>query len=237
MGETDRRARVAGWLYLLSLVEGLFCLMYIPGRFIVAGRLDETIARIQGAETLFRVGVAGELAGAVIWILVVRALYRLLAEVDGGQAWLMAALGLMCVPVMLVSAVFELVILRALADPGFTAAFGAPQREALVGLLLRAHSQGLTVAAVFWGLWLFPFAVLVWRSGFLPRALAAALVVGGLGYLVSCGVAVVAPAYNPVVGPVTSITMGVGELPVIFWLVLMGARPRARAHALAVAGE
>ena len=100
MSETDKRARIAGGIYLLSSIPGFFSLMYVPNAIIVTGNPGATIANILRSETLFRLGVAGELLGAVLWILVVRALYRLLADVDRGQAWLMAALGLMTVPIM-----------------------------------------------------------------------------------------------------------------------------------------
>ena len=36
--------------------------------------------------------------------------------------------------------------------------------DALAYLFVRLHSQGFTVASIFWGLWLFPFGILVIRG-------------------------------------------------------------------------
>jgi putative effector of murein hydrolase LrgA (UPF0299 family) len=230
MTETDKRARIAGGIYLLSAIPGFFSLMYVPRALIVRGDPGATMSRILASEALFRWGVAGELLGAVLWIFLMRALYRLLADVDRGQAWLMVVLSLMAVPIMAVNVLSELAVLTMLRDPRFGAAFAPDQLQALVSLALRANAQGYTVAAVFWGLWLFPFASLVWRSGFLPRFLGGLLAIGGVGWLASTVTALVAPSYSPAVDPIASLARSGGELPIIFWLLLLvGARARPAA--------
>lgn len=71
--------------------------------------------------------------------------------------------------------------------------------DALAYLFIRLHEHGITVASVFWGLWLFPFGLLVIRCGFIPRALGALLILAGLGYLCSSFAALVLPQYAPTV--------------------------------------
>jgi hypothetical protein len=226
MHETDKRARIAGAVYLLSAIPLVFSAMYVQHALVAPGDPAASISRIVASETLFRWGMAAELLAFASWVFVPLALYRLLAAVDRGQAALMVVLGLMTVPIMFVNVLSELAVLTMLHDPGFSAAFSPAQLQALVGLSLRTHAQGSIVAAVFWGLWLFPFAVLVWRSGFLPKLLAILLAIGGLGYLASSVTAILAPSYGPVIGPVVLIAISLGELPIIFWLLLAGARPR-----------
>jgi hypothetical protein len=46
--------------------------------------------------------------------------------------------------------------------------FDQPHREALAMLFLDLHRYGYIIGWIF-GLWLFPFGLLVYRSGFLPR--------------------------------------------------------------------
>jgi hypothetical protein len=229
MNDVAKRARVAGGLYLLSLIPGFFSLRYVPDALIASGNPGASIANIRASETLFRAGVVGELVGMVLWVLVVLALERLLADVDPGQARLMVALGLMTVPILFVNVLSELAVLTMLGSPTLGAAFSPRQLEELVGLLLQTHAQGFTIAAVFWGLWLVPFGILVWRSGFLPKALGALLAIGALGYLVPSLTALLAPSSSPVVEPIASIAAAVGELPIIFWLVVMGAKARPKA--------
>ena len=51
------------------------------------------------------------------------------------------------------------------------------QRDALAMLFIRLHNQGEFISEIFWGVWLFPFGLLVYRSGFLPRILGIWLII------------------------------------------------------------
>jgi len=227
MDDLARRARIAGGLYLLSLPLGVFSLIYVPSHFIVSHDQAATAARILAEESLFRLGVVSELAGAVLWILVTGALYKLLSEVDRGQAWLMVVLSLMAVPIMLFVTLPELAVLALVHEPRIVATFSPAQAQALVGLLLRSHGQGLTVAAVFWGLWLFPLGALIWCSGFLPRVFGVLAMIGGVGYLVSSLTLLLAPTLIDIVDPATQIATAAGEIPLMFWLLFAGARRKS----------
>jgi hypothetical protein len=221
--DIDKRARIAGAIYLAASLPAFFSLAYVPNALIVSGDAGATMARIAASEGLFRWGIAAELTGFAIWTFVPLALYRLLADVDRTLAGLMVVLGLITVPMMFVNALAELSVLTLLGDPRFAAAFPPHQLQALVALALRTHSQGFTVAGIFWGLWLFPFAALVWRSGFLPRFIAVLLTIAGVGWLVASLTALVAPEALAAVRRITSIATK-GELVTIFWLLLAGAR-------------
>ena len=107
----------------------------------------------------------------------------------------------------------------------FLSVVDAPQRDALAYLFVRLHSQGIIVASIFWGLWLFPFGILVMRSGFIPRALGVLLMVAGCGYVASAGTSLLLPQYAPVVNQF-AIVLEAAELPIIFWLLIWGARPQ-----------
>ena len=66
-------------------------------------------------------------------------------------------------------------------------------------LFLRLHGQGIVINEIFWGLWLFPFGVLVMRSGFLPRILGVWLIVNGFAYLAASLTSLLLPGYAAVV--------------------------------------
>jgi hypothetical protein len=101
--------------------------------------------------------------------------------------------------------------------------FTKPQLEALALGLLNVNSHGNTVDSVFWGLWLFPFGVLVMRSGFFPRVLGILLIVAGCAYVTSSVTSMVLPAYSHVVSQAT-MPLLFGEFPIIFWLLIKGAK-------------
>jgi Domain of unknown function (DUF4386) len=84
----------------------------------------------------------------------------------------------------------------------------------------------LLVAEIFWRLWLFPFAVLVIRSVFIPRFLGVLLIIAAFGYLASSVTFLLLPAYGPIVDKfATKLTLC--ELPIIFWLLIWGAKDQS----------
>ena len=107
----------------------------------------------------------------------------------------------------------------------FLSVFEKPQLDALAYLFLRLHDQGITVASIFWGLWLFPFGILVIRSGFIPRLLGVLLWIAGVGYAASSFATLVLPRYAPLVSQV-AFPLYFGELPIVFWLLIWGVKPR-----------
>ena|ERR1700680_1282002 len=223
MNSTKRAARVAGALYLISGVFGFFDLMYVPSKLIVSGNAAATANNILASETLFRAGMVSELIGGAEWIFVVWALYRLLSSVNKTLATLMVILGLASVPIMMLNVSNEFASLALLHGTNSLSVFGKAQLDALSMLFVHLHGEGFTIAEVFWGLWLIPFGVLVMRSGFLPRILGALLIVACFGYLADSFTSVVLPSYDDLVNRFAGI-LEAGELPIIFWLLIIGAK-------------
>jgi hypothetical protein len=101
-------------------------------------------------------------------------------------------------------------------------------------VFLKLHTHGVVANEVFWGLWLFPLGVLIWRSGFLPRFLAVLLFANGLAYLAQAYFGVMAPELSGKVGDLLFPAL-MGEVVVMLWLLVMGARrPAAAAPAVAL---
>jgi hypothetical protein len=95
MHPTDKAARVAGAVYLSLVLTAPFSLIYIPTKLIVRGNATATANNILTHETLFRLGIVGELFGSVIFILLGLALYRLLNGVN--RMWALTMLALVLV--------------------------------------------------------------------------------------------------------------------------------------------
>src|SRR5712692_61809 len=89
--------------------------------------------------------------------------------------------------------------------------------------ILNLNSHGNTIATAFWGLWLFPFGILVIKSGFFPRVLGILLMVAGLALLTISVTSIVLPAYEHVVSR-AMMPLSLGEFPIIFWLLIKGAK-------------
>ncbi len=229
MNSTKKQARVAGLLYLLASIIGFFCLAYVPGKLIVSGDATATANRIRASETLLRLGIASELIAFTIFIFVVLALYRLFKAVSEKHAVAMATLLLISIPISLLNLLNEIAALVLVSGASFLSAFEKGQLDALAYMFLRLHGQGFIVAQIFWGLWLFPFGILVIRSGFIPRVLGYLLFIAGFGNVASSFTSLLLPSYVPITDRFTSV-LTAAELPIIFWLLIWGAKPQPLDH-------
>lgn len=154
-------------------VLGVMNLIVIPGKLIVKGNAAATAQKILASESLFRFSIASSLVSVVVFLFLVLALYRLFKEVDQPLAAIMVILVLVQVPIGFVDSVNQLAVLVLLRRVDFLSVFDQPHREALAMLFLNLSGQMTIIPEIFWGLWLFPLGLLTFRSGFLPRFLAA----------------------------------------------------------------
>jgi len=225
MTPTNKDARVAGLLYLFITVTGLFNLMYVPSKLLVRGNAAATASSILAHEWLFRVDLVVGVAGSVGFALLALALYHLLESVNRPQAVTMAVLVLVQVPQSFVSEVNNLAALLLVRGAEFLSVFDKPQREALAMLFLQVDHEADLVAQVFWGLWLFPLGLLVWRSRFLPRVIGGWLIANGFAYLANAFTGLLAPQHLEIVSKITFPVL-FGEMALMLWLLTVGVRPR-----------
>jgi uncharacterized protein DUF4386 len=223
MNSTKKTARIAGLLYLVNGVTGFFGIIYVPSRLIASGNAAATANNILASERLFRLGIVSELICAGEFVFLLWVLYRLLGAVNKTYAALMVILGLVFVPIMFVNTLSEIAALKLLRDADLVSTFGKSQLEAMAMLFLDLHRYGYVVGWML-GLWLFPFGLLVYRSGFLPRILGVLLIAAGFGYLANGLTPLLLPNYEDVVGRIANIPLTLGEPAIILWLLVMGAK-------------
>lgn len=223
MHSTKKTARIAGLLYLVNAVTGFFGIVYVPSRLVVSGNAAATANNILASERLFRLGMVSELICAAEWVFLLWALYRLFIGVSKTHASLMMILGLVFIPIMCVNVVNEIAALTILRGPDFLSVFDKYQQRAMAMLFLDLRGYGYMVGWIF-GLWLFPFGVLVIRSGFLPRILGVLLIAAGFGYLADSLTPLLLPNYANIVGRFASVPLSLGEPAIILWLLIRGAK-------------
>jgi hypothetical protein len=223
---TQQQARVAGAWYLALALSAPIGLVYVPGKVIARGDATATAEHLRTFASLVRIGIASELFHQAIAIFLVLALYRLFKSVHEARARELVILGaLVSVPIVFVNVLNEIAALLLTSGADFLRVFDRAQLDALAYLFLRLHGQGIQVAAIFWGLWLFPFGLLVIGSRFIPRLLGVLLLVAGTAYLMSSFATLVVPRYEAAIDQIT-MPMKMGELPIVVWLLGWGARPR-----------
>ncbi len=232
------KARIAGFVYLLCVLVAPYRLIYVPNALFVTGNAAATAANIAAHETLFRLGIFSDLLTGVIQIFLALALYRLFEEVNRRQAMLMVILGgVMISAIYFFNVINDAAALLLVRGADFLSTFSPAQREALAMLFLKLHAQEVSAAEILWGLWLFPLAMLVLRSGFLPRLFGYWLMLNGLAYVAQSFAWALLPQYLDILSSV-AVPLQLGEIAFMLWLLIMGARGgfrRATSHDAALA--
>lgn len=222
MSSLQSRARRAGVVYAVMSALGAPALLYLP-RFIVSGDAAATARRIADGEQLYRLLMLGSLAGSILFIVLGWSLYHLFEQVDRKQAMLMLLF-------VLVSATLGIIDVALLSPPlvlrwrpSYLAAFSAPQLDALALGLLKIRSVELAANEALWGVWLVPLGMLIIKSRFIPKLIGALVLVASVGYVAMSVAFIAFPANVAAVDRVGMILIQ-GELSIILWLLIKGAR-------------
>lgn len=234
MDTLSKKARVAGFFYLLVILFAPLRLVYIPGQLFVDGNAAATISNIAAHDMMFRLAIFSDLITASASLVLTFTLYRLFKEVQQSWALLMLMMGFMDTPLYFFNSLTDMGTLILAQAPDYLAAFDQAQRTGLAMLLLKMHNLMTFASEIFWGLWLFPLAALVYRSGFLPRVLALWLTINGVAYLALAGAGLLRPEYNELVAKLAFVCQ-LGEVAFALWILVLGAKRRQPAMPRAVA--
>jgi hypothetical protein len=225
MSSARNPGRFAGLLYVLISIVGFFGIGYVPGKIIVYGDAAATANNIAAHETLFRLGIASELVGQAGFIFVALALYDLFKGVNRRHASLMVVLIVVSIPIAFLNELNSFAALVLVRGADFLSVFDKPQRETLAMLFLNLHGRGFVICEMFWGLWLFPLALLIYKSRFLPRFLGVWLALAGFAWVILSLTSTLLPEYQDTVNSYLQPAI-IGEVAFMLWLLIKGAQPR-----------
>lgn len=232
MHPTVKAARIAGAIYLSMIFVAPFSMLYVPGKLIVRGNAAATAENILAHETMFRLSIFGDLIGQVIFICLGVAFYRLLRDVNKTWAMLMLGFVLVSSAVCFLNVINDVAALILFRGGDFLGVFDKPQRDALAMLFLRLYNYGQFIAEIFWGLWLFPLGLLIYRSGFIPRFIGVWLMINCFGWLALSFTALFFLGnYNALFGYLQPVLFG--EMALMLYLLIRGARVPAISPQLA----
>lgn len=225
MNTPNQTARVAGALYFVVVLTGLFSLMYVPSKISNWDNPELMISNIIIHETLFRLGIFVGIFGYTFFALLPLVLYKLLSPVNKTHAVLMVAFAVVSVPISLVNMLNKFSVLTLLSKANYLSNVDATQLHTQILLHLDDYGNRNQLASVFWGLWLFPFGYLVYRSGFLPKLIGALLMFGCFGYLINFTGNFLFTGYDEtIVSRIITIPGSLGEIGICLWMLIAGVK-------------
>jgi len=212
-------ARTAGFVYLMVVLTGIFNLLYVPTQLIVFSDAATTVSNIMSNEFLFRAGIAAGVLCYVFFLILPFILFDLFKEVNRNVAVIMVILAATSVPISLFNMVTKLDVLTLLSGAQYLEALSMEQIQAQVMLLLHSYNNGIRVVQIFWGLWLFPFGYLAFKSGYIPKILGISLMLGCFGYLTFFFARIVFPEVT--IPRFIGWPASFGEIGTCLWLLIM----------------
>lgn len=215
---------MAGFWYLLVAIFGSFQSIFVAPRLFVSGDSVATVNNILASEQLFRLGMLSNFLTTICFLLLGNVLYKLFKPVDRDLARLMVIFIVSSVPGPYLEFLNFAPILL-LSKALYSSTFEPTQLQALANLFLDLFAQGKFITYIFYGLWMFPLGILVFKSGstVITKTLGVMLSVGCFGYLVSF-----LEVYLPLdCKAITSLWMAItiiAEVLCIVWLFITGPK-------------
>jgi hypothetical protein len=215
-------ARFGGLLYLVIIVAGALGELFIRGKLVVPGNAAATASNILTSESLWRLGIAGDLVMHVCDVFVMWALYVLLRPVSRNLALLNLLLNLIQTAVLAANKLNLLVPLLLLGDAPYLKAFDTVQLQAWSYFAIQLHEYGFGVGLIFFGCVCLVEGHLIRTSGYLPRVLGMLMQVAGVCYLVNSFALLLAPDFEGRIFPFILMPCLIAELSLALWLLVKG---------------
>ncbi len=215
-------ARIGGVLYLIIIVIGLFDEAFVRSRIIVSGDAAATAANISSLESLWRFGIAAEFFLLICAVALTLIFFLLLRPVSRELALLVVFFNLVSLAVEAAVQMYLLGALFPLGKADYLRAFEPHQLNALASLSVKLHSYGFGVALIFFGCACLILGYLIFRSGFLPKAVGVLMQIAGLSYLTHSFALILAPNFAHRIFPAILVPAFVGEASLCLWLLVKG---------------
>lgn len=227
MEANKNSARAAGLIYLVVIITGMFSLAYVPQKLIDWNNSRATYNNIIASPYLYRLGIYTSILCYIAFTFLPLALYKLLRTVNESQARAMVILALLSVPLSFSNLQHKYAALTITGKEAFLQNTSVEDLQSQLMFSLHQYNDGILLATVFWGLWLFPFGLLVYRSGFIPKFLGVLLMFGCLGYLINFTGNTLFENYSNIgVGKYMGLLPAVAEIGTCFWLLIFGIQTK-----------
>ncbi len=216
-------ARIAGVSGLLAVVIVVLGNYVLIGPLVVAGNATETARNIVAHQTQVRVALTCFLTYGVIVVVLLSALYVILRPVDRLLALIGALFRLVFALLWLLTTLNLLGALRLVGNAPYLQAFETNHLQALARLQIAANFDDYYVGLPFFGLAATVCGYLWFKSGYIPRILAAFGVIASAWCVICAFIFLIFPHFNRVVNDYWfDWPMAIFELVLSFWLLFKG---------------
>lgn len=143
-------ARIAGLLYLVVILAGMFSLAYVPKQLFVWDNPTQTFHNIIAQENLFRWSILSSAICYIAFTFLPIALYQLFKPVDGFYAKIMVLLAIISIPISFSNLQNKYAILSLVETAQKTSTPAIELQQQVMQYLIH-YDNGILVCMIFWG--------------------------------------------------------------------------------------
>jgi hypothetical protein len=215
-------ARIGGVLYLILILVGIFAVVFVRGKLIVAGDATATANNMIASQLLWRIGIAADLIMHVCDIPIMLIIYILLRPVNKNIALLALLFNLIQTAVLVANKLNLVSALLQLESVDYLNTVDPYQLHAQMYLSLKLHDIGFGIGLIFFGFTCLVNGYLIFRSGYLPKTIGVLIQIAGLCYLTNSFALLLAPKFSRIIFPTILVPAFIGELSFCLWLIVKG---------------
>lgn len=201
--------RTAGIWWLAFILITSISYMFVDGKLLIIGDTVATIRNINSNQILFWFGVAAFIIGYMCFIFLAKTFYKLFISIESKLTKWMIQFVISGTVLVIIGKVAEII-----------AAYIGSIKDATYLLSLRNNIE--MVCELFWGLWLIPLILLIFKSNLIPKIIGGALILTVFYHLTSF--VVFFTSGLDVSTNEVFIILGLGEFIMTLWLLIMGTK-------------
>jgi hypothetical protein len=212
----SKAARVAGFSFLLAIAIVIVANYGINFRLIVPGNVVDTAQHIRDNETLFRLNIACNLVYSATLIVLLSSLYLVLKNVNQTLALIAAFFRMVLAVTWCITALNSLGALRLLSNTSYLSVFETTKLQTLARLKLASCWDAYYVGLPFWALASTICSYLLFRSKYIPKALALFGIISSM-WCVFCALTfIVFPHFE------STVNAGWFDMPMLIFEIILG---------------
>ncbi len=227
----DRKARIAGFLYLTCIVSGFCAEALVRNKLVSYGDAALTARNIIASPSLYRLGFLADLVSFTTGIVIAVIFYDLFKSVSRPAARISLAFAIVSNTVSIAASIFCFAPIHILGGAGYLRSFDTSQLQSLALLSLQLYQFAFVLNLGLFSVDCFATGYLIVRSTFLPRFLGILLIIGGLCYLTNSVAYFLPPTLLPDLFPWIYLPSLLAEVSLTLWLLVAGVN-LAKWHAV-----
>lgn len=216
--------RLAGLLFLILVITGVFAEFFVRQKLYVVNDLTATSQNIIENQWLFRLGFVSDLVMSTMFFVYGYVLYLIFKPVHKNVSLFLLLCAVISVAMFCQNSLNQFSVLDLLVSTNYSEAFKPEQLQALSMFFQNIHINGYYVNQIFFGMYLFPLGYMIIKSGLVPKILGYVLILGFIGDMIDFVVYFLFPNADSILLDNITIPADIGEISLCLWLLIMGVR-------------